>query len=219
MMWSHLPRFKTAADSFREAMGAFRQGVEPPPEQWQPYYDEVAKDALEAAQRSERVVVSNWFQRREFRDYFRRLVGGDVEWVQLVCDEEEYLSRNFSRVCKQAEAQGKTPAQFWKDMGLEARVGGPLTREFYFEYKRPQFQRQMASFHEFQPAEGTCHTVDATARDVTVLDAVDAALGLPQRDAGVDIDQQRIAQVNLDRIIAFEASRAENQQAGSFFGK
>ena len=86
LLWSHLPRYKPMVDSFRKAISAWGQGGEPRPEQWRPYYDEIAKDALEAAQHSERVVVSNWFHRREFREYFRELIGGDVEWIQLVCD-------------------------------------------------------------------------------------------------------------------------------------
>ena len=91
-------------------------------------------------------------------------------------------------------------------MGLEARVGGPLTREFYFEYKRPQYRQALAAVHPFHLSEGVSHTVDATLKDMAVLDAVDSALGLTRPGAGV-VDLQRIDQINLDRQSQLAASK------------
>jgi len=160
------------------------EGEDGPEELWQPYYEEIVKQTIEAAKYSDKVVLSHATYRQGYREYVvEKLVEGgatkeNITVLNLTIDPEVRLKGLYHRTKFQIEAGGMTMGDHMRTLGWEG--GGEPTCSDYIENSKmnnPNWNSKGA-FQELPDGYECGKIVDASGRDMTHLDGIDKALGL-----------------------------------------
>ena len=149
------------------------------PKLYGPLFQEMVDRALEAAKKSDKVVITFATWRQGHRDFVMDKLreGGakDPTMLFLSIDKNVLMDGYYYRTKRQCEAMGSTIEDGMKASGFE--VEGELTLSVWRNDIYPKFMEQMG-FDKFDPAPSYATVVDVSTRDVAQLDRIDAALGL-----------------------------------------
>jgi len=180
---SHIPRNKELSfDLFTNGFTYVMKGEDGPEELWQPYYDEIAKNTIEAAKHSDKIVLSQAAYRQSHREFvLDKLVEfgatrENITVLELMIDPDVKLKGLYCREKGQCEMGGITQGDSMRAQGWEG--AGEITCAEYIKFmkeKRPEFFGNNA-YVEIPIGFGK--KVDVSGRDITHLDSVDEALGL-----------------------------------------
>jgi len=123
--------------------------------------------------------------------------------VTLMCltmNQDKKLEGIYHRTKKDAESSGMTHVGLLLGFGEEPWAGGdsPTLEEFLVVAKQPG---QLGD-DPFEMPPSYAKVIDVTARDVTVIDGLDAALGLQRQN---DLTYEEIK----DKVLAVDAKRNE----------
>lgn len=150
------------------------------PKLYGPFYQEMVDRALEAAKKSDKVIITIAVQRQTYRDFVMDKLreGGakDPTMLFLSIDKNVLIDGYYDRTKRQWEAAGSTIEDFAKGMlGWEGE--GEVTLSVWRNDIYPKLMKT-TGFDDFDPAPSYATVVDVSTRDVAQLDRIDAALGL-----------------------------------------
>lgn len=148
---------------------------------WKAYISELARLTLEAAKDSNKVVLTHASYFAPMRIFLcQQLIDAgakDVTMVCLHCDEDAHLEAVWNRFHHLAEQADLTVEELHKGWGVEGIVD--------FDAFRKDFKdKHYGLFDELQECEKPFKVVDVTAKDVTVMDRIDEAVGIQDENRG-----------------------------------
>ena len=150
---------------------------------WSPYFEEIAKQTVEAAKDHDKVVLTHATYKPEARDVvIETIVKGGVPKdhitiIELTIDKIIKLRGLYYRTKRQAEQNGITMEETMKDHW--EWEGDELTEEKYIKIMLAQEEKQQLI--DFEPCP-TAKKVDVSGRDITHCDNLDKALQLTRSD-------------------------------------
>jgi len=171
---------------------------------WEPFFQAMVDNTLEAANTNEKVVVTFKSQFRRQREFImQKLKEGGANNVTLMCltmNQDKKLEGIYYRTKKDAASSGMTHGGLLLGFGEEPWAGpeSPTLEEFLEVAKRPG---QLGD-DPFELPPSYAKVVDVTARDVSTIDGVDAALGLQRPN---DLTYEEIK----DKVLAVDVKRNE----------
>lgn len=162
------------------------------------YFTEVARKTLEAARESDKVVATHATYNADARNFFiDTLIASGAKEVRLVyldCDFDVHMDALWKRALRQAEQFPGTMEE-----GLEF-YGGSDFESFV------KHQKHLIENYFEEPSESEKPTVvDVTAKDITTLDAVDRAFGVPDGEGRGDLSYEEM----IEKIKAVDIIRDE----------
>lgn len=187
------PETKNASDGLTKSFTAYWcRDQMAPPELWRPYLNILCGQCLEAAKTNNCIVLSFSVHRREVRDFLRERLGRGVLFLKLECDVDVVVGSAIERIAEFMSLDDKTVEDWWA--GPQSLVDGRSWLEEYGEYsydgfKRMQLEHHLSGMEAFAEDEKDYVSVDASSRDMNVLDRVHEVLGLGSRTADVDFDK------------------------------
>jgi len=204
------PKVKKVGAEIWECLTKY-DGEDGPYELWQPYMHEIAIRTLEAAKKSDKVVLTFAAMRNTWRNYIMSVLkeqtsaaataAGDmttnISMVFLTMDQDVKLEGLYHRTKRQAEGRGGIRS-FMRFLGWEGE--GEITLQ---EFKT--FTNTPGKFGSWicEDPPSYVKVIDVTNRDVTTIDGVDAAIGLQR--SGEDSYEQI-----LQKVLAIDHKRDEN---------
>lgn len=216
----HLPQYKDmAAKVWKMASEYLPKNEDGPKELWQPYFAELARQTLRAAETSERgsVVLTHATYRKSHREYLlEKLIEGgaskdQVSVVALTIDEDVKLRGLYLRSKHLFESKGETLEGYFRDVyGWDGE--GEMTCEDYVSFVRSR--GALASLKFEDPPAGS-KVVDVSSRNIDTLNAIDDALGLLGKRQSSwagddDDDDNNLAYEEIvERVKAIDAKRDE----------
>mmetsp|Transcript_12639 Transcript_12639/g.14458 ORF Transcript_12639/g.14458 Transcript_12639/m.14458 type:complete len:328 (-) Transcript_12639:148-1131(-) len=149
-------------------------------EGWKPYMQELARLTLEGAKDSNKVVLTHASFKVPQRLFLRQqLIDAgvhDVSMIFLECDFDAHMDAVWKRYLRLAGQNGTTLEELFKGWGVEGIVDfGSFVKcqkEWGLMYQEP---------HD---SEKPFTVIDNTAKDMTVLDSYDMALGIQDKHRG-----------------------------------
>ncbi|KAL7534377.1 hypothetical protein ACHAWF_004814, partial [Thalassiosira exigua] len=201
-----LPKYREIGKNFWKAHSMLphiqdQEDNDTPQNLWGPYFDECARQTLEAAKDHDRVVFTHATPRRVMQDYFvKKLVEGGapvetISLVQLTIDPDVKYRGLYYRTG--GALYGVTITEVCKAWGWEFE--GEMTVEKFIDCSKKfssYFKDSEVAFQDCTSAK----KVDVSGRDITHCDNLDAALGLTRTadwsydkicDTVKPIDEQR----------------------------
>lgn len=152
-------------------------------ELWSPYFEEIAKRAVDAAKHNDKVVLSHATYQQEVRDVvIEKIVEGGVPRdhitiIELTIDMEVKLRFLYRRNKRGAEQSGITIEEGSKSY-LQWE-GDELTEEKFVKAMLKKYGGDAFGVFEDCPI---ATKVDVTGRDISHCDNIDMALGLTRSD-------------------------------------
>ena len=146
---------------------------------WGAYFEEIAKQAVDAAKDNDKVVLSHATYKQEARDLvIETIVAGGVPrehitLVELTIDVEVKLRFLYHRTKRQAEQQGITIEQICEGLVYE---GDELTVDKFIKAMMKINGGDWAGI--FEPCPSSWKKVDVSGRDISHCNNLDKALGL-----------------------------------------
>lgn len=200
------PFLKGTRSSDEQAAACDKHGVDVAriDECWQPFYQVMVDNALEAAKTNNKVVITYASPFQKPRDYVLNKLkeGGarNVTLVFLTMNEDKKLEGLYHRTKKEAKISGMAHGKFLDGFGENPWAGGsdPSLEEFMVVARKPG---QLGDV-PFEGPPPYANVVDVTGRDASAIDGVDAALGL-QRSGKESYDE--IAK----KVVAMDHKRNE----------
>lgn len=204
----HLPQYSgMAAKWWKNCTEYMKNNEDGLDELWQPYFDELARQALEATETSDRVVLTHATYRQKYRDFVLRKLeegaaakGKTVTVLTLSIDEDVKLRGVFPRFKKWIESSGAKLEDYMKET-YEWERDGEFTPSDYVDFCKNHPKAPLSSTVFEDVPYGI--TVDCSSRNMGTLDAMDEALGLGKRSG--DFAYEEIC----DMVRAVEAKRDE----------
>lgn len=181
----HIPKNKALVTGLIEYGKKFNVNPnEAPDELWQPYYQELVDNTLEAAKTSDKVALTFACNRQKHRDFvMKKLKEGGANNPKLVfleMNRDIKLEGLYHRTVRQAEAVDMTITDMCRTFGWEGL--GEISLE---EYKKMIIELEAkGAVPSFDGPPSYAIIIDVSSRDVLQLDRVDEALGL-QRDSNL----------------------------------
>ena len=170
----HIPQYRENFKGFLEA----RKNKHGNDEVWQPFFQELVDQTLEAATTSNKVVLTFATPQQKHRDFvMTKLAEGGAEntrMVVLTINEDVKLEGLYHRSKRQFKAADIDFGDGLRSMGWEGE-DEPSIEDFKLFYK--QF-REKDDSSKFDGPPSYATIVDVTSRDVAALDATDQGLGL-----------------------------------------
>jgi len=204
----HLPQYSDiAAKWWKNCTEYMKNNEDGLDELWQPYFAELARQALEAAKTSDKVVLTHATYRQKYRDFIVRKLeegasanGSTVSVVTLTIDEDVKLRGVFPRFKKWIEAGGSKLEDYMKKT-YDWEGDGEYTASDYVDFCKhhPRAPLSAAIFEDVPYGK----VVDCTSRNMSTLDAIDEALSLGKRSG--DFSYNEICEM----VRAVEAKRDE----------
>lgn len=204
----HLPQYSDmAAKWWKNCTVYMKNNEDGLDELWQPYFAELARQALAAAETSDRVVLTHATYRQKYRDFLLGKLeegaaanGKTVTVVTLAIDEDVKLRGLFPRFKKWIEAGGAKLEDYMKET-YEWEGDGEFNASDYVDFCKhhPRAPLSAAIFEDVPYGK----VVDCSSRDMSTLDAIDEALGLGKRSG--DFSYEEICKM----VRAVEAKRDE----------
>jgi len=168
---------------------ADKKAEDGPCELWQPYFDEISTQAMEASKHSDRVVLTHATSRQAWREYVvnRWIEAGalpeNITVVQLTIDTDVRLKGLYHRTKFQTEQGDSTMEEFLHKHGWWGSKGQEATCEDFIKVVK---KSKVNNWHKddafgFTPVPlgyRYLKVVDVSGRDMTHLDGVDKALDL-----------------------------------------
>jgi len=193
-----------------------------PEELWKPYYNEIAKNTIEAAKHSDKVVLSHATYRQSHREYtVDKLVEGgairgNITVLELMVNPDVKLKGLYYRTKEQLENGGMTIGDNMRTHGWEGE--GDMTCDEYAQFMKKKYPQFAGNGTYVEIPSGFGKTVDVSGRDITHLDSVDEALGLvgKRNDKTLSFEEIR------DKVKAFDRKRDKDMivtGAGEEFSK
>jgi len=211
----HIPRNKELTiGMFTNGMTYIGKGEDGVEELWQPYQSEIAKDTIEAAKNSDKVVLSHATYRQTHREYtVDQLVEGgatreNITILQLMVDPEVKLKGSFYRTKEQSENAGITMGDNMRTHGWEGVGDGTLAE--YVKFMKETMPDHAGNDAFVDIPNGYGETVDVSGRDMTHLDGVDEALGLVGKRNNTTLT--KFEEIR-DKVKTYEQVRDENMAA------
>uniref|UniRef100_A0A7S2P1U9 Zeta toxin domain-containing protein n=1 Tax=Skeletonema marinoi TaxID=267567 RepID=A0A7S2P1U9_9STRA len=149
---------------------------------WDPFYSELARLALEGAKDNDKVVLSHATDKNDHRDHvIKKLIEGGasedkITIIQLTIDPKVKARGLYHRTVRMAEQSGMTMTECCK---ASLEFEGEMTEEKYIDIILGLEAEQPEDAFEVHPK---AIMVDISGRDVTHFDNVDKALGLTRSD-------------------------------------
>jgi hypothetical protein len=148
-------------------------------EMWQPYFEEIAMQTVDAAKQSNQVVLTHGTYRQTWREFVvKKLIEGgalkeNITVVHLTINPDVKLERLYYRTKETVENGGITLGDTMRTQyGWEGDITLPECIKLIKE-------NHPTGNHDFQEVpDGYGKTVDVSGRDMSHLDGVDDALGL-----------------------------------------
>ena len=203
---SHLPQYADMTQNFMKVVNEYLPKNEDGPEElWQPYFAELARLTLKAAETSEKVVLTHATYRQAWRKYLiQKLIEGgaspdQISVVALTIDEGVKIKGLYLRAKQHLESAGLSLEQHCRShYGWEGE--GEITCEEYVSlYKKHD---PLGSVIFEGPPAGS-KLVDVSSRNLDALDAINEALGLEKQTIGEKYEEL------VSRINAVDAKRME----------
>jgi len=211
----HIPRNKELTiGMFTNGMTYIVKGEDGLEELWQPYQSEIAKDTIEAAKNSDKVVLSHATYRQTHREFtVDQLVEGgatreNITILQLMVDPDVKLKGSFYRTKEQSENAGITMGDNMRTHGWEGVGDGTLAEYVKFMKETMPDHAGNDAFEDIPNGYGK--TVDVSGRDMTHLDGVDEALGLVGKRNNKTLT--KFEEIR-DKVKTFEQTRDKNMAA------
>jgi len=202
---SHLPQYSDmVAKMWKNAAEYLPKNEDGPEEMWQPYFAELARLTLKAAETSEKVVLTHATYRQAWQEYvIQKLIEGGVSQdqisvVALTIDEDVKLKGLYLRTKQLLESAGSSLEEDCRSKGWEGE-GEMTCEEFASLYKKHD---PLGSVIFQYPTAGS-KPIDVTSRNLDALFAIDEALGLEKQTLGEDYEEL------VSRINAVDAKRCE----------
>ena len=184
-------------------------------EYWSPFYEEIAKQTVEAAKDNDRVVLSAATYEQEQREFVIEKIqeeGGlrleQITVVELTMDVVVKARYLYRRTKQQRQQNGQGFA--WKDLGLDPAEceryenEGELTEEKFATYLVEERGGEIGgtSYEDCDNAK----KVNVTGRDISLCNNIDDALGLTRSK---DWTYESIC----DKVLPIDAKRDEDMAA------
>jgi len=167
------------------------------------YFSIVARLSLEAARDSDVVVMSHATSSQKNRLFFRQVLtdagAKDVSSVFLYCDPDAHAEVLYKRSLRQAEQAHSDPQVIFHFLGAERPLEDVTAFKQWFKNESLVYN----GFQEASEAEQPYSVVDNTAKDVTVLDSLDEALGLDKNESRGDGTYEEM----IEKIRAVDIAR------------
>ena len=172
-------------------MKAYQLYVEPsdedgPEHLWQPYMAEIAMQALDAADTSDKVVLTFAAFRQSFREYVINtwidcgVPPENITLLQLTIDIDVKLNSLYHRLKRDHEAVGSSIEKYLKAYGWNGE--GELSCDEFIQYvKKTNLMRwgeRSACWEEIPSDYKYLKTVDVSGRDIRCLDTIDEAINI-----------------------------------------
>jgi len=163
-----LPKYREMTKGF---LASSRGSV--PREMWSPYFEEIAKQAVEAAKDHDKVVLTHATSKEPHRELvISKIVEGGVSLdqitiVELTIDPVVKARGFYYRTKRQAEQNGMSVSEV-------CDFEGELTVEIFIELCLKMEEGVLALFDDCPNAK----KVDVSGRDISHCDAIDKALEL-----------------------------------------
>ena len=151
-------------------------------ELWQPYYEEIAKQTIDAAKHSDFVVLTHATYRQTHREFcVKKLIEGgatkeNITVLYLTINPDVKLKGLYYRSKERIEYGGMMFGDHMRTYGWEGE--GDITLSEYIKFKKENFPRSAGNDLFQGIPDGYGKTVDVSGRDMSHLDGVDDALGL-----------------------------------------
>lgn len=153
-----------------------------PEEVWTPFYEEIAALALEAAKRTDKVVLTHASYRQAYRECVvnKLLEGGakreNITVIQLTIDADVKLAGLYYRTKEQIENGGIKLGDAMKALGWEG--GSDMTMEEYKAFMMETDPGYAGNEAMKDIPDGYGSVIDVSSRDMKHVDRVEEALGL-----------------------------------------
>jgi hypothetical protein len=187
-----------------------------PKELWEPYFDELASQTIDAAKNSDQVVLTHATYRQSWRECVvtKLLEGGakkeNITVLLLTIDPDVKLTGLFYRTTKQLENSGMTMTDAFRAKGYD---GPEVTLPVYIKIIKDKYPHYASNdtFEDVPDGFFGKTDVDVSGRDMSHLDGVDNALGLvgKRNDAYSTLTFEEIR----DKVKAVDQKRDEEWSA------
>merc|ERR1712188_282152 len=174
---------------------------------WQPYFAELARLTLKAAETSEKVVLTHATYRQAWQEYvIQKLIEGgaspdQISVVALTIDKDVKLKGLYLRTKQLLESAGSSLEEYYRSKGWEGE-GEMTCEEFASLYKKHDPFGSVI----FQYPPAGSKSVDVSSRNLDALDALDEALGLEKPAVGENYKEL------VSKINAVDAKRCEEHK-------
>jgi hypothetical protein len=179
----HIPKNKKLFSGFMEVGIKYRTNPQDAPVVlWQPYFQDLVDNTLDAAKTSDNVVVTFAANQQVYVDFVMKKLkegGADANNTKLMfltMNEDVKLKGLYSRFSRQAEAGGITKEDLFRTIGWEGVAGSECTLDIFMKWRKDKKSNDDKA--PFDPPPSYAIIVDVSTRDVLHLDNVDNALGL-----------------------------------------
>lgn len=201
----HLPQYSDmVATMWKVACEYLPKNEDGPEEMWQPYFAELARLTLEAAETSEKVVLTHATYRQAWQEYvIQKLIEGgaspdQISMVALTIDEDVKLKGLYLRTKQFLESAGLSLEEDCRNKGWEGE-GEMTCEEFASLYKKHD---PLGSWIFQYPPAGT-KSVDVSSRNLDALHAINEALDLEKPTVEENYEEL------VSRVNAEDAKRSE----------
>jgi len=160
-----------------------KQNRDIPETLWRPYYQDLIDRTLEAANTSNKVVVTFAMFTQKERDFLMtKLKEGGVQCPKLIfltMDKDLNMEGLYHRTKRQLKAMDMTLEDYFESEGWKPDYDGDGNRDVSLEEFKILFKKYNPFvFQPFDDPPLYAKVVDVTLRDVTVLNAIDTVIGL-----------------------------------------